>query len=94
MSKRELSLLVEDIMDSAHKILNYTSSLSFENFTKDGKTIDAVFRNVEIIGKATFSFLFFTGCWNLGLVKKSNLLFASFCKVNCSNRVSPIITAG
>jgi uncharacterized protein with HEPN domain len=70
MSKREPSLLVEDIIDSAHKILDYTPNLSFEDFTKDGKTIDAVFRNVEIIGKATFSFLFFKGCWNLGVAKK------------------------
>ncbi|MBI3235642.1 MAG: DUF86 domain-containing protein [Bacteroidetes bacterium] len=52
MSKREPSLLVEDIIDSAHKILDYTQNLSFEDFTKDGKTIDAVIRNVEIIGEA------------------------------------------
>ena len=52
MSKREPSLLVEDIIDSANKILHYTDKLSFEEFTKDGKTIDAVIRNFEIIGEA------------------------------------------
>lgn len=52
MSKREPFLLVEDIIDSAGKILDYTRSLSFEEFTKDSKTIDAVIRNFEIIGEA------------------------------------------
>lgn len=52
MSKREPLLLIEDIIDSANKILDYTRSLSFEEFTKDGKTIDAVIRNFEIIGEA------------------------------------------
>ena len=52
MSKRDPSLLVEDIIDSANKILDYTANFSFEEFTKDGKTIDAVIRNFEIIGEA------------------------------------------
>lgn len=52
MSKRSPTLLVEDIIDSANKILDYTDSLSFEEFIKDGKTIDAVIRNFEIIGEA------------------------------------------
>jgi uncharacterized protein with HEPN domain len=42
MSKRDPSLLVEDIIDSANKILDYTANLTFEEFTKDAKTIDAV----------------------------------------------------
>lgn len=52
MSKRDPSLLVEDIKESAVKILDYTKGLTFEEFTKDGKTIDAVIRNFEIIGEA------------------------------------------
>lgn len=52
MSKRDPILLVEDIIDSSNKILEYTLSLSFEEFTSDGKTIDAVIRNFEIIGEA------------------------------------------
>ena len=39
MSKREPNLLVEDIIDSGKKILEYTSNLSFEDFTKDGKPL-------------------------------------------------------
>lgn len=52
MSKREPGLLIEDIIDSANKILEYTQDLSFEEFTTDSKTIDAVIRNLEIIGEA------------------------------------------
>ena len=52
MSKREPILLIEDIIDSGNKILVYTSDLSFTDFTKDSKTIDAVIRNFEIIGEA------------------------------------------
>lgn len=52
MSKREPNLLVEDIIDSANKILLYTDNLTFEAFQKDNKTIDAVIRNFEIIGEA------------------------------------------
>ena len=52
MSKRQPNLLIEDITDSSHKILEYTSGMSFEEFTSDSKTIDAVIRNFEIIGEA------------------------------------------
>lgn len=52
MSKRNPKLLVEDIIDSALKILDYTHNLSFIEFTNDSKTIDAVIRNFEIIGEA------------------------------------------
>ncbi|MEI6948046.1 DUF86 domain-containing protein [Paraflavisolibacter sp. H34] len=52
MSKRDPRLLVGDILDSANKILAYTEGLSFEQFSADSKTIDAVIRNFEIIGEA------------------------------------------
>jgi uncharacterized protein with HEPN domain len=52
MSKREPKLLVGDILESSHKILDYTAGQSFEEFTKDSKTVDAVIRNFEIIGEA------------------------------------------
>jgi uncharacterized protein with HEPN domain len=52
MSKREPFLLIEDMLESATKILDYTQNLSFEEFTQDSKTIDAVIRNFEIIGEA------------------------------------------
>ncbi|MFP5041817.1 DUF86 domain-containing protein [Parasediminibacterium sp. JCM 36343] len=52
MSSRNASLLVEDIIDSSNKILDYTQNLSFEDFINDSKTVDAVIRNFEIIGEA------------------------------------------
>jgi len=52
MSKRSPELLVEDIIDSANKILSYTDNLSFDEFKSDAKTVDAVIRNFEIIGEA------------------------------------------
>ena len=56
MSKREAKLLVSDILESAQKILDYTAGLSFEDFKSDGKTVDAVIRNLEIIGEAANRF--------------------------------------
>jgi uncharacterized protein with HEPN domain len=52
MSKRNSKLLVEDILESCHKIMDYTKGISFEEFLVDVKTIDAVVRNFEIIGEA------------------------------------------
>jgi len=52
MSKRSAPLLIADILDSGQKILSYTSGLTFEQFTDDNKTVDAVIRNFEIIGEA------------------------------------------
>ena len=42
MSKRDPALLINDILESCNKILQYTSSMNFEEFLKDSKTIDAV----------------------------------------------------
>ncbi len=52
MSKRDPKLLVGDILDSASRIIIYTEGLTFEDFSKDSKTVDAVIRNFEIIGEA------------------------------------------
>ena len=52
MSKRAPKLLVEDILESCHKIMDYTKGYSFEEFIADQKTVDAVIRNFEIIGEA------------------------------------------
>ncbi|MBK8806440.1 MAG: DUF86 domain-containing protein [Bacteroidales bacterium] len=52
MSKRDLFLLLEDMLESAQKIKRYTNGMDFDSFLKDDKTIDAVVRNFEIIGEA------------------------------------------
>ncbi|GAC1309367.1 MAG: DUF86 domain-containing protein [Mucilaginibacter sp.] len=52
MSNRQPKLLLEDILESAEKIITYTESLTYDEFIADSKTIDAVVRNFEIIGEA------------------------------------------
>jgi len=52
MSKREAKLYLEDIKNSIEKIEKYVSDTDFEKFSRDEKTIDAVVRNLEIIGEA------------------------------------------
>jgi len=52
MSKRQPKLLLEDILESAEKIIDHTRDLSYDDFIADNKTIDAVVRNFEIIGEA------------------------------------------
>ena len=53
MSERSTRLLLEDILQCADNILDYTGNLNFEQFISDRKTIDAVIRNFEIIGEAS-----------------------------------------
>ena len=53
MSKRSVSLLIEDILDSVEKIVRYTDGMNQEHFQDDEKTADAVVRNLEIIGEAS-----------------------------------------
>lgn len=52
MPHRAWKFRVADIVDSIEKILSYTAGMSFEQFRKDSKTIDAVIRNFTIIGEA------------------------------------------
>jgi hypothetical protein len=52
MSKREPSVLLDDIRTSISKIKRYTAGLDEASFLADEKTIDAVVRNLEIVGEA------------------------------------------
>ncbi|HEV2425044.1 MAG TPA: DUF86 domain-containing protein [Terriglobia bacterium] len=42
---------MEDILEATGKITSYTAGLTREDFARDGKTLDAVVRNLEIIGE-------------------------------------------
>jgi uncharacterized protein with HEPN domain len=53
MSKREIDLLVNDMLQSSLKIKNYIGTYTFDEFIDDDKTIDAVVRNFTIIGEAS-----------------------------------------
>ena len=52
MSKRGIKLYLEDIQNSIRKIENYTRDSGFDKFSKDEQMIDAVVRNISIIGEA------------------------------------------
>lgn len=49
---RVWTLRIQDILDSIVKIQDYIAGMTFESFYQDDKTIDAVIRNLEIIGEA------------------------------------------
>jgi uncharacterized protein with HEPN domain len=49
---RDSRVSLEDILEAAEKIRSYKEGLTFLAFLEDGKTVDAVVRNLEIIGEA------------------------------------------
>lgn len=53
MSKRDVRLYLTDILDCIDRIERYTTGFSYEDFIKNEMVIDAVTRNLEIIGEAS-----------------------------------------
>jgi len=49
---RNIKLYILDIINSIRKINEYIIGFDFQTFSNDSKTIDAVIRNLEIIGEA------------------------------------------
>jgi uncharacterized protein with HEPN domain len=49
---RDYKLYLEDILEAIAKIQQYTEGLSPEMLSRDPKTLDAVVRNLEVIGEA------------------------------------------
>ena len=52
MSPRKWEFRLQDILNAAQKIGRYIDGLEFEDFVKDEKTVDAVVRQLTIIGEA------------------------------------------
>lgn len=52
MSKRDLGLYLEDINTAINRIRKYVRGMDLAEFKKDHKTVDAVIRNLEIVGEA------------------------------------------
>ncbi|MBL7129642.1 MAG: DUF86 domain-containing protein [Ignavibacteria bacterium] len=50
--KRDYIFFIQDIKESIEKIEKWTSKISFKEFKKNEILIDAVIRNLEIIGEA------------------------------------------
>ena len=51
--KRSNKLFIEDILESIDKIEQYIQGLSYDNFVEKQMVVDAVIRNLEIIGEAS-----------------------------------------
>src|SRR5574337_112992 len=49
---RDWTFFVEDILESASKVLSYTQGMTLEHFRNNALVVDAVVRNLEIIGEA------------------------------------------
>jgi uncharacterized protein with HEPN domain len=49
---REWSFRVEDMLECIGKIQSYTEGMDYQSFSNSGITVDAVLRNIEIIGEA------------------------------------------
>jgi uncharacterized protein with HEPN domain len=52
MPRREAPLLVEDMLEAMRKVARYTAGMDVKEFLGDERTVDAVVRNLEIIGEA------------------------------------------
>ena len=50
--KRDYRLYLEDMLETMDKIERYTHGLTFEQFSGDDKTVDAVIRGFTILGEA------------------------------------------
>lgn len=55
MTKRSIRLFVEDIVESMGKVRRYTRDMDYDAFVQDERTVDAVIRNLEVIGEASKS---------------------------------------
>lgn len=49
---RGYKVYLQDIIEAIKKIEKYTKGMSYSRFKKNGQTVDAVVRNLEIIGEA------------------------------------------
>ncbi len=48
----EDKIRLQHILDEANEACQYIEGLSFDEFRKDGKTVRAVIRSIEVIGEA------------------------------------------
>ena len=59
---RDFKIYLEDILGAIGKIKRYTEGLSKQTFAGDDKTLDAVARNLEVIGEAVKQLPLPPGC--------------------------------
>ena len=49
---RDFKVYLDDILEASERIRSYTAGFTFPAFQEDRKTVDAVLRNLEVIGEA------------------------------------------
>ena len=52
MPPRDWKLRIADILDAIAAIQSYTQEMDYEMFIRDRRTVDAVLRNLTVIGEA------------------------------------------
>ena len=52
MPHRDWKFRIQDILDAIDAVQEYTRGMDLKSFIKDRKTVDAVVRNLIIIGEA------------------------------------------
>lgn len=52
MSERNAEAFLQDMLEAAQRILDYTEGQDYASFRQDYKTQDAVLRNLEVLGEA------------------------------------------
>ena len=52
MPPRAWRMRIEDIVEASSAIAEYVQGLTYQEFAEDRKTVDAVVRNLEVIGEA------------------------------------------
>jgi uncharacterized protein with HEPN domain len=53
MKRRDLRDYLQDILDAVNDIERFVTDMSYEQFIKDKKTLNAVVRSIEVIGEAS-----------------------------------------
>jgi len=53
MSKRDPFILLDDMVTALSRIERYRGDMTREQFLSDEKTVDAIVRNIEVIGEAS-----------------------------------------
>ena len=57
MSKRDITLYIDDIVESVNAIKSYVEGINFQLFIEDRKTFSATLREYMIIGEAVGSII-------------------------------------
>jgi uncharacterized protein with HEPN domain len=52
LKQRSGSLCLQDILQAMNRVEEYVRGFSYDDFLDDGKTVDAVIRNLLVVGEA------------------------------------------